>query len=94
MKYKKIYEVKKPGLRPVSVWVKNDPSRLFDEVIIGQNIKEDNVKYKRFDYSVEFCQSEKELRQALKKFDIFNNVMKSKSASQQLAENVSFFWKK
>jgi len=93
MIYKKIYESRKPGLRPVSVWIKSDPKRSFDEVIVGQEIKEDNIKYKRFNFPVAICQNAKELRNALKKFNIYNNIMKSKSAGRQLMEYVSFFKK-
>jgi len=94
MNYKKIYESRKQGLKPVSVWVKSDPKRSFDEVIIGQNIKTDNIVYKRFDYPVAICQNTRELRESLKKFGIYDNVLRSKSAKQQLVDYVSFFLKK
>jgi len=90
MKYKKFYESRKPGLRPVSVWVNVDPERSFNEIIVGQNISENNIKGKRFDYPVEFCYCSKSLKEALRKFDIEKNIKNNENIKNKLSQFVKF----
>ena len=82
--YRKIYENRKPGLKPVSIWINIDPKRNFDEIVIGQNITEENIKDRRFDYPVEFCYCIKGFRKALKRFEIEKYVKKNNSVKSKL----------
>ena len=82
--YRKIYENRKPGLKPVSIWVNIDPKRSLDEIIVGQNITEENIKDRRFDYPVELCYCIKGFRKALKRFEIEKYVKKNISVKNKL----------
>ena len=91
-KYKKIYENRRPGLDPVSIWVNMDPKRNFDEIVIGQNITEKNIKNRRFDYPVEFCYCAKGFKKALKKFGIEKYIKRNNSVKNKLPEFAKNIW--
>jgi len=90
MKYKKIYEVNRAGRKPVSIWVNADPYRSFDEVIIGQSIKADNILTRRFDYPISICQSNRDLNDALKRYQLTTVANRNKKVKEALSEFASF----
>lgn len=79
MEYKNIFNINKPGEKTISAYGLAEDGRMYNEIIIGYNIKPDNVKYRRFDYSVTVCQTPQELKKALTKYGatrIVNNRFK------------------
>ena len=89
--YKKLYINRRPGLKPISIWVNADPKRFFDEVIIGQNISIENIKHRRFDYPVSVCYCAKSFKRALRRFDIEKYVKNNETFKKRLSNFVDFF---
>ncbi len=74
MKYVNIFNINRPSEKTVSAYGYAEDGRMYNEIIIGYNIKPDNIKYKRFDYSVTVCQTPQEVKKALTKYGVTRTV--------------------
>ena len=70
MAYKNIFNINKNGSKTVSAYAKCDETRMYNEIIIGYNIKPENIRTRRFDYSVSVCQTPQELKKALTRYSV------------------------
>ena len=70
MVYKNIFNINRAGRKTVSCYARTDKERLYDEVIIGFNIKPENIRTRRFDDTISICQNSKEIKDVLAKYGI------------------------
>jgi len=86
MKYKLFKIINQTGRKPISIWVLEDENRKFGEVIIGKNIKANNILTRYFTDDVAVCQDLKCLKKALNRFAIARNLREGTDVRKRLED--------